>query len=56
MSATTAQPKADPLGFLESSSAPVVAAFVSTMAGQIEEAGLSPDYFYNWSNWSNGNP
>jgi hypothetical protein len=42
-----------PLALLEASPDTSLAGFLAAMAGPVEGIELSPDYFYNWHNWSN---
>ncbi len=44
-----------PLAALEATTDPDFICFLAHSAGPVEGIELSPDYFYNWHNWSNGN-
>jgi hypothetical protein len=44
------------LADLETTTDPEVEDLLHRIAGPVEGVELSPDYFYNWHNWSNGNP
>ena len=38
---------------LETTTDPALHAFLVAKSGPVEGIKLSPDYFYNWENWSN---
>lgn len=56
MSTTTTTVAASPqsaLAALETTTDTGLADFLATVAGPVEGIELSPDYFYDWHNWSN---
>lgn len=53
MPATVVPDHQSALSTLESATDATLVDFLAAMAGPVEGIELSPDYFYDWHNWSN---
>jgi hypothetical protein len=53
---TMAPGQQNALAELETTTNTALADFLAAMAGPVEGIELSPDYHYDWHNWSNSNP